>query len=220
MRSISFRGVFPATRAVVFAGFFILLVISSTAIGVPIVLHNTGLTTAGTPASAGAVDSNYAMISSSNPDYPGPAVIEFDLPGGYQPDSSTAQWIGPVADGSSITGDRGQGTIIYSTSFDLTGMNPATASITGHWITDDNGLTILINGQNSGNAPTTVEQIAPFSITSGFQPGINTLDFVVFNTGGATGLFVEMSGSATPEPASLSLLGFGVMGLLARRRRN
>ena len=155
-----------------FAGILLLAAISSTALGVPIIVYNTGTTTGGSLASAGIPDPHYTLISSSNPSYPGPADIQFDLPGGYpQQNNSIAQWIGPVADSSSITGDRGQGTFIYSTTFDLTGLNPTTASITGQWITDDNGLNILLNGQDTGNTPTTVEAIAPFSISGGFATG-------------------------------------------------
>ena len=59
-----------------------------------------------------------------------------------------------------------------------------------------------------------------FSISSGLQPGINTLDFLVNNDDGPIGLRVEMRGTASqaPQPASFALLGLGIAGLALRRR--
>jgi hypothetical protein len=51
---------------------------------------------------------------------------------------------------------------------------------------------------------------------------VNTLDFIVDNTGGPTGLRVEVTGTVdAPEPAAIALLGAGVFSLgLIRRRRS
>jgi hypothetical protein len=65
----------------------------------------------------------------------------------------------------------------------------------------------------------------PFTITSGFVAGINTLQLDIPNNilgpdDGPSGVQLDISGTASlPEPASMALLGLGVMALGAIRRR-
>lgn len=145
----------------------------------------------------------------------------------------SSKWIAPAADASSLLEvNQITGQWIYRQSFDLSGYDPSTALITGQWATDNIGLSILLNGANTGNVNTA--QFAtwtPFTISSGFGPGINTLDFVLENSpfppgspsigeSNPTGLRVELTGTVSiPEPSRtlLSLLGLG--GMLVRRRR-
>ena len=84
-----------------------------------------------------------------------------------------------------------------------------------------------INGVSTGQQAGFATTWTAFAITSGFVAGTNTLDFIVQNSGGPTGVRVEMSGTAdrlgggVPEPASwaMMLVGFGGMGALLRSRR-
>jgi hypothetical protein len=75
----------------------------------------------------------------------------------------------------------------------------------------------LSTGQISAGFSTLV----PFSITSGFQIGLNTIEFLVQNAGGPTGLRVDKirgDYSLIPEPATLGLAAAG-LGVIATMRR-
>jgi hypothetical protein len=190
-------------------------------------LFNTGVDASGTPLPDGTIgDPHYvlAVVPGGTTDIRvRTSAGGFPIPP-YIPDDSLSAWIGPNNDPSV---DGPGGLYDYKTTFDLTGFDPATASISGGWSSDNDGVAILLNGVNTGNPPTSFIQFAigfaPFSISTGFVPGINTLDFLVDNGGGPTALRVEMSGSASPvpEPGTLTLAAVGFMGLMGyglRRR--
>jgi hypothetical protein len=142
-------------------------------------------------------------------------------------DNSTSTWISDVTPAGSGSAN---GYFDFKTTFDLTGLNPATASISGQWAVDNTG-SILINGTDTGNniawGVPSFENWHSFSINSGFIAGTNTLDFIVRNwwgpdnpdapNAGPEGLRVEMSGTASavvPEPGSFTLfsLVFATIG--------
>jgi hypothetical protein len=128
-------------------------------------------------------------------------------------DNNTSRWIGPSDQADWFYYD-------YQTTFTLTGYEAARAVINGRWSTDDYGWDILINGQSTGNWAGDFSNWYNFSVTSGFVTGTNTLDFIVYNTGGPGGLRVEMAGGV-PEPASWAMMlgGFGLVGGAMRSRR-
>ena len=160
-------------------------------------LFNTGL------AAGGSVDPHYSLIESNDESFPGPNAIVANPPAGaWLSNTVTSKWISPSTNQSQVNGGNADGNYTYRTTFDLTGLDPGSASITGQWATDNGGL-IKLNGNSTGQT-TGIEEFGgftPFSISTGFVSGVNTLDFVVNNYPGPdfnpTGLRVELSGTAT-----------------------
>jgi|APLak6261658528_1056013.scaffolds.fasta_scaffold04819_1 hypothetical protein len=193
-------------------------------------LFNTGVDSAGAVLPDGTIgDPHYSLISVPGGSLTDTRIITSDggfpiVPiGPYIGDNTSSRWIGPNND-EDLNGPSG--TYTYRTTFDLTGFDSKTASITGGWTTDNNGLDILINGISLvvfTTAPTSFESgFSAFSITSGFLPGTNTLDFVVNNVDGPTALRVEVTGTASPVPvpAAVWLFGSGLLVLLRITKGN
>ena len=187
----------------------------------PIIIFNTGVDTLGNPLPNGTVgDLPYVLTSVPG----GTTDLQVRTSAGGFPigpwigDDSLSAWIRPNNPGSNDPG----GTFDYQTTFDLTGLNPATAVLIGQWATDDAGSDILINGVSTGQTAAGFTGWSSFTLSSGFIAGVNTLDFIVYNvpqvTGNPTGLRVEMSGTAAvPEPSSLAQLfmQFGIVLVVA-----
>ncbi len=207
-------------------------------------LFNTGVDASGAVLPDGTVgDPHYTLMSVPPAVPPDGSTTDIrirdyatygnTLPGNpmwnYVGDSLTSRWIGP---NNASTYDSGDGTgphqyyffggpvgnYIYRTTFDLTGFDPMAVSISGRWSTDNYGREMLLNGVNTGNVNNAEFGVwTDFSITSGFMPGINTLDFVVENIGGPTALRVEMTGAAVPLPAA-AWCGLGLLGVMVTMR--
>lgn len=195
----------------------------------PITIFNTGVNAGGVSQADNAAELHYLLIAPS-PTVGVPLVATsaggFPI-GPWLSDSAISAWISPTANTIDAVG-----TYIYRTTFDLTGLDPTTATLNGRWSSDDNGLDILINGVSTGQTVpgSGFASWFAFGVTSGFTATVNTLDFVLTNGGGPTGLRVEVQGSATaingavPEPGSLALVGCGLLGLVGlgvmRRRKD
>jgi len=79
-------------------------------------------------------------------------------------------------------------------------------SLTGQWAADNGVSNILLNGLSTGYSGGDFNRWTSFTISSGFSAGLNTLDFIVNNGGGSTGLRVEVTGTASPWLLSLPLI--------------
>ena len=215
------------------------LVVSCPAMAATITLYNTGVDASGTPLASLSPELHYQVISSPVGAFTPTAIdSSFTVPGYTALPFS--QWLGDngISNWISTTpmGLAPSGIYDFRLSFSLAGLDAASASISGRVAADDWLNDVLLNGASTGisagvNDYSTGAYTAwtPFTISSGFQSGTNTLDFIVnnyFDTS-ATGLRVEMAGSANtasgavPEPASwaMMILGLGVAGAALRRQR-
>ena len=184
-------------------------------------LYNTGVNIAGTVLADNAIDPHYDISGA----FTGDAIVATSA-GGFPitpwiPEDANSAWATPA---NNTEGPAGE--YLYLTTFTLpVDADLASVSITGKWATDDGGVSISLNGVLTNNtAAGGFQTYTPFSISGSsftFVAGTNTLGFRLSNGGGPTGLRVDdMVGTySVPEPAGLSLLALGGLGLLARRRR-
>ena len=192
-----------------------------------------------------ATDLHYQLVAVP-PNGPGPNAVTgpayltqdgpFPLNGPWMANGPSSAWIAPTAH----QGDNVQGSdltnnlhYVYETTFNLPA-NFGSAVINGLWAADNSGIAILLNGHNIGSTfaygpPYGFAYFTGFTATSGFQVGLNTLEFVVANgnggsdTAGPSGLRVQITDATftgVPEPATFGLLLFGlpVAWFLNRKR--
>ncbi len=205
----------------------------------PIKLFTTGVTDAGTVATAGTVDTHYKLVIGTGTQ--GAYVLGADniSPGsGWAANTAGSKWI---VSGPGGLLDVPMGNYTYRTTFTIdpaAGYDLSTASINGTVFADDR-VRIFINGVDSGfDLPTgpgsgyVPSALSSFLIKTGFKFGENTIDFVVANTPFSptpSGLQVTtLTGSifkgtpppaSVPEPTTLILIGTGLAGIAARTRR-
>jgi len=179
-------------------------------------LFNTGVDSFGNVLAENQTDPHYTLTAGPILGAPIVATSSNAWPvapnGPWIGDNTISAWIAPTTDTSAPTD-----TYVYTTTFDLTGFDFATANIDGLWAQDDVG-SILLNGVMAVSASGGYSNFDTFAISSGFIAGVNTLDFVVVNSGGGpTGLRVEMTGTAKPikEPVTLALFCTGLLGIAA-----
>jgi len=193
----------------------------------------------GTPIPISTLDSHYKIIA----DYiTGTSLLATTdafasdiLPDNYVTAPANSQWISahPILLPVDV------GWYVFRTTFDLSGFDLSTVRIDGQTSQDNQtrGPGLLINEIDTGyvigiaNGPgqsltdDNHVRLSPFSISSGFRNGLNTLDWRVFNTGDAMALLVKVEGTGTlvnavPEPSSFTILALlSALGVNQIRRR-
>lgn len=171
-------------------------------------LFNTGVDPSAVPlVGTGVADPHYSLIASPAA-YTAVTVNDPGYPiGTWAPNSATSRWIGPAGDSNGVGGNY-----VYRTNFTV----PAnailsTVSVSGQWAVDDVATDILINGASTAPISPFYIPLQPFSVTSGFVFGNNTLDFLITNASlGAlnpTGLRVDriVGTYQVPEPGTVGL---------------
>ncbi|MEM9352151.1 MAG: choice-of-anchor Q domain-containing protein [Planctomycetota bacterium] len=157
-------------------------------------LFNTGVDTQGSLLGDSVDDPHYTIQSQpaggSLTDATVPA-DGFPIPP-WLPNEPDSRWIGP----SAVDAVGPAGEYVYRTTFDLSGLDFANLGfeITGRWASDNTGSDIQINGVSTGQTNLDFTAFSPFTVSTGFVAGVNTLDFVVQNTLGvpsSSGLIVD-----------------------------
>ena len=172
-----------------------------------------------------SVDPHYTLIQALGGFGPN-AFVASPRPSSWVPNQPASKWISPDGINSALL----SGLYVYQLTFDLTGLDPSTASISGLWTADDSSRVVLNGNFGAGAVQTTTfGQFDSFTFNSGFVPGINTLDFRVGNAffpgidrGGPSGLHVtQLLGFAEPipEPTSLALFCLSALVLVTRRKK-
>ncbi len=156
-------------------------------------LFSTGVGENDQVLSPGQSDPHYFMTASQNP------VIVMQNHSAWVANDAGSMWVGLSAQG---TDNQPAGNYSFSTTFDLTGWLPETASISLRVAVDNELLDVKINGVSTGVSVSGHAAFSgPFTITSGFIAGINQLEFLFSNWdtyANPMGLRLELSGTARP----------------------
>ena len=177
-------------------------------------LFNSGVDDSGRVLTAGSADPHYRLTVSAQGGAPTQATVTQNHPN-WMANDSASSWIGPVANG---TVNVAAGNYYYVTTFSLTGFEYQNAVLQMLVAVDNNLNQVLLNGvAQTITASGFNTWYGPFTITNGFVPGTNTLEFRCSNAGtDPSGFRVLLSGTA-PQTLTNTPLASGRSAYYFRR---
>jgi hypothetical protein len=194
---------------------------------------STGINAGGAPLADGAADP-FWTISVQGGAF-NPAVVMFPVGqccGMETVDASVAKWITDQSTPGSASTGWGIGPVaVLQRTFDLSGYDLSSVSLTGEWRAADDLVGMFLNGNEivgtTNSAWASDHPLSVLAASGFFVSGVNTIE-VRAVSGNSTwdGFYMNaaVAGqqiSAVPEPASVALVATGAVVLLgaARRRR-
>lgn len=167
-----------------------------------VAIRSTGVDDASAVLAPAAQDAHYAIVQGPSGFVPRQATVARAHPS-FVPNDPVgtvggSSWIAPLSTTDTFFAP---GTYVYRTTFDLTGLDPASARIDGTFAVDNSVTDVILNGTSLGIQGGAYWAMTNFAITSHFVDGVNTMEFVVLNSGGSagpTGLRVRLAGTANP----------------------
>ena len=197
------------------------------ALATPITLHDTGVNGSDVLVAAGAPTDFWTLLSEpdSATETLGSHPFRYFNGAYYAPDDAISAWVSPTS-----SGDAGAfGVYVYQLVVDLTNFDPNAVVITGLFGTDNDGF-IDVNGGPAAATAGFAEfsTLRSFTLNSGFVDGLNTIQIGIDNGGDPTAFRAEFltadapptnNDPVVPEPTSMLLLGSGMVGIIAYRRR-
>jgi Lamin Tail Domain/Carbohydrate binding domain/CotH kinase protein len=157
-------------------------------------LFNTGVGNNGLALANNTPDPHYVLTANANGAIGGNALSILNHPA-WLANNTTNTFIGVINPGSTTING---GSYHFQTTFSLAGFLATSARINIKVAVDNDLTDVFINGASSGLAHSGFAALsAPLVVSSGFVPGVNTLEFRTVNQGaGPGGFMATVNGTA------------------------